>query len=51
MRTLWFLSIAHAVNHAQAVVLPLIFLQIVADFKVSIETIPFLAALGAFASG
>ena len=51
MRTLWLLSIAHAVNHAQAVVLPLIYLQITEDYAVGVETIAFLAAFGSFASG
>lgn len=50
-RTLWLLSIAHAVNHAQAVVLPLIFLAVVDEYHVGIETIAFVAALGAIASG
>ena len=51
MRSLWLLSIAHAVNHAQAVVLPLIYLQITQDYNVGVETIAFLAAFGSFASG
>ncbi len=51
MRSLWLLSIAHAVNHAQAVVLPLIYLKITDDFHVGVDTIAFLAAGGAFASG
>jgi MFS family permease len=50
-RTLWLLSIAHAVNHAQAVILPPMFLLVVAEFKVGIEAIPFLAAMGAVSSG
>jgi MFS family permease len=50
-RTLWLLSIAHAVNHAQAVLLPLVYLQIQAEFRVDAPTIAFLAAIGAFASG
>ncbi len=50
-RTLWLLSIAHAVNHAQAVLLPLVYLQIQDEFKVDAPTIAFLAAAGAFASG
>jgi MFS family permease len=50
-RTLWLLSIAHAVNHAQAVILPPMFLLVVAEFKVGIEAIPFLAAIGAVSSG
>src|SRR4029077_20877954 len=50
-RTLWLLSIAHAVNHAQAVILPPIFLLVVAEFHVGVEAIPFLAAVGAVSSG
>jgi MFS family permease len=49
--SLWLLSIAHAVNHAQAVVLPLIYLKITDDFHVGVDTIAFLAAGGAFAAG
>jgi MFS family permease len=51
MRSLGLLSIAHAVNHAQAVVLPLIFLKVIAEFGVSVQTIAFLAAFGSFSSG
>lgn len=51
MRTLGFLSVAHAVNHAQAVLLPLIFLEIVVEFGVGVEAVAFLAAAGAFLSG
>jgi MFS family permease len=51
MRSLGLLSVAHAINHAQAVVLPLIFLKIISEFGVSVEAIAFLAAIGAFASG
>src|SRR4029078_13464079 len=43
-RTLWLLAIAHAVNHAQAVILPPMFLLVVAEFHVGVEAIPFLAA-------
>jgi MFS family permease len=50
-RTLWLLSIAHAVNHAQAVILPPIFLLVVAEYGVGIEAIPFLAAIGSVGSG
>ena len=49
--TLWLLSIAHAVNHAQAVVLPLIYLRIIAEFGVTESQVAYLAAIGAFASG
>jgi MFS family permease len=51
MRSLALLSVAHAVNHAQAVVLPLIFLEIINEFGVGVETIAFLAAIGAFTAG
>ncbi|HEY6058601.1 MAG TPA: MFS transporter, partial [Candidatus Limnocylindrales bacterium] len=50
-RTLWLLSIAHAVNHAQAVVLPLIYLRVADEFRLSLDVIAYLAAVGAFASG
>jgi MFS family permease len=50
-RSLWLLSFAHAVNHAQAVLLPPMFLLVVAEFHVGIEAIPFLAAIGAVSSG
>lgn len=50
-RTLWLLAFAHAVNHAQAVLLPLVYLRIIIEFGVRVETIAFLAAFGSFASG
>ncbi len=50
-RTLWLLSIAHAVNHAQGVILPLIYLRIVDEFGVTLDAIAYLSAVGAFASG
>lgn len=50
-RTLWLLSIAHAVNHAQAVVLPLIFLRVIDEFGVAVQTVTFVAAAGAISSG
>jgi MFS family permease len=50
-RTLWLLSIAHAVNHAQAVLLPLVYLQILGEFQVTLADVAALAAVGAFASG
>jgi FSR family fosmidomycin resistance protein-like MFS transporter len=50
-RTLWLLSIAHAVNHAQAVLLPLVYLRIIAEFGVSEGTVAILASVGAVASG
>jgi MFS family permease len=50
-RTLWLLSVAHAVNHAQAVVLPLIYLQIITQFRVTEAEVAELTAVAAFASG
>jgi MFS transporter, FSR family, fosmidomycin resistance protein len=50
-RTLWLLSIAHAVNHAQAVLMPLIFLKIIDEFHTTEGSVAILAAAGAFASG
>ena len=51
MRSLGLLSVAHAFNHAQAVLLPLVFLAIIVEFGVGVQTIAFLAAIGAFAAG
>jgi len=51
MQSLWLLAIAHAVNHAQAFLLPLIFLKIIDEFHVSVETIAFLASFGAASAG
>jgi MFS family permease len=51
MRSLGLLSIAHSVNHAQAVLLPLIYLEIIVEFGVGVEAVAFLAATGAFLSG
>lgn len=50
-RSLVLLSMAHAVNHAFAVLLPLIFLAIIDEFGVGVEAVAFLAASGAAASG
>ena len=50
-RSLVLLSAAHAVNHAFAVLLPLIFLAIVTEFGVGVGAVAVLAAAGAFASG
>jgi MFS transporter, FSR family, fosmidomycin resistance protein len=51
MRTLWLLAVAHAVNHAQAVLLPLVYLKVIDEFHVTIETIAFLSAFGSISSG
>jgi MFS family permease len=45
------LSVAHAVNHAFAVLVPLIFLAIIDEFGVGVESVAFLAAVGAMLSG
>jgi MFS family permease len=50
-RTLSLLSIAHAVNHAQAVILPLIFLKVIDEFHVPLEAIAFVSAAGSLSSG
>jgi AAHS family 3-hydroxyphenylpropionic acid transporter len=49
--TLWLLSIAHAVNHAQAVILPLIFVKIIDEFGVSVQAVAFLSAAGSISAG
>ncbi|HEX7472728.1 MAG TPA: MFS transporter [Candidatus Limnocylindrales bacterium] len=51
MRSLWLLVFAHAVNHAYAVLLPLIFLKIIDEFRVSEGQIAYLAAFGSLVSG
>jgi MFS transporter, FSR family, fosmidomycin resistance protein len=51
MRSLWLLSAAHAVNHAQAALLPLVYLAIIAEFNVGVAAIAFLAAAGNVLSG
>jgi MFS family permease len=50
-RSLGLLSVAHAVNHAFAVLLPLIFLAIIDEFGVTVQSVAFLAAAGAMAAG
>jgi MFS family permease len=50
-RSLTLLSTAHAVNHAFAVLLPLIFLAIVDEFGVGVGIVAILSAVGALASG
>jgi MFS family permease len=49
--SLWLLSLAHAVNHAQAALLPLVYLAIVTEFGVSVAAIAFLTAFGNICSG
>jgi MFS family permease len=50
-RTLGLLVVAHAVNHAQAVILPLMFLKVIAEFGVGVEAVAFLTAAGNVSSG
>jgi MFS family permease len=50
-RSLGLLSVAHAVNHAFAVLLPPIFLAIIDEFGVTVQSVAFLAAAGSMASG
>jgi MFS family permease len=50
-RSLGLLSVAHAVNHAFAVLLPLIFLAIIDEFGVTVQSVAFLAAAGSIAAG
>ena len=49
--TLWLLSVAHAVNHALGILLPLVYLDVIIDMGVSVESIVFLTAFGGIASG
>jgi MFS family permease len=49
--TLWLLSAAHAVNHAQAVIMPMIFLAIISEFGVGVAAIGFVAAAASISSG
>jgi MFS transporter, FSR family, fosmidomycin resistance protein len=51
MRSLWLLSAAHAVNHAQAALLPLVYLRLISEFGVSVGAIALLAAAGNVATG
>lgn len=50
-RSLALLAIAHAVNHTQGVILPLIFLRVIDEFRVGIGAIALLSAAGNVASG
>ena len=50
-RSLGLLSAAHAVNHSFAVLLPPIFLAIIDEFGVTVQSVAFLAAAGSLASG
>jgi MFS transporter, FSR family, fosmidomycin resistance protein len=49
--SLWLLSAAHAVNHAQAALLPLVYLAIISEFGVGVAAVAYLAAIGNVAAG
>ena len=51
MRSLWLLGVAHAVNHAEAVLIPLVYLRVADEFGVGADAIAYLAALGTFLAG
>ena len=51
LRTLWLLGAAHAVNHAQAALLPLVFLAIIDEFGIGAAAVAFLAAIGNVLAG
>jgi MFS family permease len=51
MRSLWLLSAAHAVNHAQAALLPLVYLAILDEFAITVGAIALLAAVGNVSTG
>lgn len=50
-RSLWLLVLAHAFNHAQVAVLPLVYLAIIDEWGVTVTTIAFLTAASSLASG
>ncbi|HVM30038.1 MAG TPA: MFS transporter [Candidatus Limnocylindrales bacterium] len=49
--TLWLLSAGHAVNHAQAALLPLVYLAIISEFDIGVAAVAFLAAAGNVSAG
>jgi MFS family permease len=51
MRTLGLVSTLHAANHAQAVLMPLIYIAVIDEWGVSIGTIGLLVAISSVASG
>jgi FSR family fosmidomycin resistance protein-like MFS transporter len=50
-RTLWLLAAAHAANHAQAALLPLVYIAVIPEFGISVAAIAFLTAIGNLAAG
>jgi MFS transporter, FSR family, fosmidomycin resistance protein len=51
MRTLGLLAGAHAVNHALAILLPLVYLQVIREMHVDAASIALLTAVGSLSSG
>jgi MFS family permease len=51
MRSLWLVTLAHAFNHAQVAVLPLVYLAIIEEWGVSVPTIAFMTAATSLFSG
>jgi len=51
IRTLWLLASAHAINHALAILLPLVYLRVIVDMHVNAAAIAILTAIGSLASG
>lgn len=51
MRSLWLLGAAHAVNHAQAALLPLVYLAIISEFAIGAAAVALLAAAGNLLAG
>ncbi|HET8571576.1 MAG TPA: MFS transporter [Candidatus Limnocylindria bacterium] len=51
IRTLWLLAGAHAVNHALAILLPLVYLQVIDEMHVDAAAIAILSAVGSLTSG
>jgi MFS transporter, FSR family, fosmidomycin resistance protein len=51
MRSLWLLSAAHAVNHAHAALLPLVYLAIIDEFAIGAAAVALLAAAGNVLAG
>jgi MFS family permease len=50
-RSLWLLSAAHAVNHAQAALLPLIYIAIIPEIGIDAAAVALLVAAGNISSG
>ncbi len=51
IRTLWLLAGAHAVNHALAILMPLVYLQVIREMHVDGAAIAILTAVGSLSSG